>query len=99
MSVELDSRVHLDPRRLRQVLLNLLRNAADATEEGDTIHVMVSQLDDEALITVRDEGTGMASPPPFERKSLMSSSPPRGPPAWVWGWRSAATLWKSTVDD
>ena len=59
VNIEEDARVEVDVRRLRQVLLNLLRNAAEATEPGERIDVHLRQLDDEAVITVRDEGSGM----------------------------------------
>ena len=57
--IEDDAVVEVDPRRFRQVLLNLLRNAAEATREGERVEVSLRVLDDEALVTVRDEGTGM----------------------------------------
>ncbi len=50
---------NVDPRRVRQLLLNLMRNAADATGEGETIVVRVYPKDEEVVIAVRDTGRGM----------------------------------------
>ena len=50
----------IDARRVRQVLLNLLRNAADATNEGAKITVTLRRDGDWAEIAVTDEGAGMA---------------------------------------
>ncbi|MGM0576774.1 MAG: sensor histidine kinase [Myxococcota bacterium] len=51
--------LRVDPRRLNQVLLNLLRNAAEATEEDDAVHVTLCRDGDSAILTVRDEGLGI----------------------------------------
>lgn len=51
----------VDARRIRQLLLNLLRNAADATSEGDAIEVRLHAQAGEAVLSVRDTGTGMAA--------------------------------------
>ena len=53
-------RIHADPAKLRQVLWNLLRNAADAAIGGGK-HVRVSADGDhvETAITVRDDGPGI----------------------------------------
>jgi signal transduction histidine kinase len=59
--VDADPRIQasIDARRVRQVLLNLLRNAADATNEGAKITVTLRREVDWAEIAVTDEGTGM----------------------------------------
>lgn len=52
--------VQIDPKRIRQVLLNLLSNAAKFTEHG-TINVKVIQLNQAFIqISVRDSGIGIA---------------------------------------
>lgn len=52
--------VAVDRRKLRQVLLNLLRNAAEATGDGAKIVVSLRGLpDDKIEIAVADEGTGI----------------------------------------
>jgi signal transduction histidine kinase len=52
--------VHLDPARLRQVMLNLLMNAKDATGEGGRIDVDLVRRDDRFEIRVSDDGPGIA---------------------------------------
>lgn len=49
----------VDGRRIRQVLLNLLRNAADATGPGALIEVALSRDGSDVVIDVRDDGAGM----------------------------------------
>ncbi len=48
-----------DPGRLRQVVSNLLENAAKYTEPGGTIIVTLEQRGDEAVLAVRDTGIGI----------------------------------------
>jgi signal transduction histidine kinase/DNA-binding response OmpR family regulator len=50
--------IWVDPTRLRQVLLNLLSNAAKFTEHG-TITLRVSRPADQVVFEVRDTGIGM----------------------------------------
>ena len=49
-----------DPVRLRQIQTNLLANAIKHTTENDTITVSVFQDGDQATISVRDTGVGIA---------------------------------------
>jgi len=49
-----------DEVRLNQVFQNLLHNAAKYTPQGGEIHVAARREGDEALISVRDSGVGMA---------------------------------------
>ena len=52
--------IEADPIRIRQILINLLSNAAKFTEEG-YINLKVSQADDKhLLITITDTGLGIA---------------------------------------
>ena len=53
--------VKADPSRLRQVISNLVDNAAKYTEPGGLITVTVEQRGDEAVLAVRDNGIGIAS--------------------------------------
>ena len=54
--------VMIDANRIRQVLINLVRNAADAVEGRDgKIVIRVRESDDQALIDVMDNGKGIAS--------------------------------------
>jgi signal transduction histidine kinase/ActR/RegA family two-component response regulator len=49
-----------DPTRLEQVLVNLLSNAAKYTPPGGTIEISAESRGDEAVVRVRDNGTGIA---------------------------------------
>ncbi len=48
-----------DPRRLKQILLNLLTNAIKFTKEGGQVIVSGTMVDGEMRIRVRDNGVGM----------------------------------------
>ncbi len=55
--------VNVDPVQIQQVMLNLLRNAFDASEErrsGDIIVQTRLNGDDEVVVRVTDHGTGMS---------------------------------------
>jgi two-component system OmpR family sensor kinase len=52
--------VDADPVRLRQVLDNLLANAAVHTPPGTAVHVSVAASDAEAVVRVTDAGPGIA---------------------------------------
>jgi signal transduction histidine kinase len=49
-----------DPRQLRQVLWNVLGNAADATPEGGRIEVRLSSSGSQAVLEISDSGEGIA---------------------------------------
>lgn len=53
------SPIEADPVRLRQILINLLSNAAKYTYEGQ-IRLEIKQQDGEVYIAVRDSGVGIA---------------------------------------
>jgi PAS domain S-box-containing protein len=48
-----------DPMRLEQVVVNLLNNACKFTDRGGHIWVGLEQVDQEALLRVRDNGIGI----------------------------------------
>lgn len=52
--------VHADPARMQQVLVNLLTNAIKYTPEGGEISLRVEQGDGEAVVSVSDQGHGIA---------------------------------------
>lgn len=52
--------LHADPVRLEQVVANLLANAAKYTSEGGEIRVTLQQEGNEAVLSVRDSGVGIA---------------------------------------
>ncbi|MFN2370875.1 MAG: sensor histidine kinase [Candidatus Krumholzibacteriia bacterium] len=58
-----DLTVRGDPRRLQQVLLNLLLNARDAMPGGGTVTVTLARGDGGAVLAVRDEGGGLDAAP------------------------------------
>ncbi|MGY6217208.1 PAS domain S-box protein [Methylolobus aquaticus] len=53
--------VEADPVRLTQVIANLLNNAAKYMDQGGSIHVRAERSGDEAMLSVRDEGIGIAA--------------------------------------
>ena len=53
--------IRADKVRLRQIVFNLLSNAAKFTPEGGQIRVEVRRINDEAELTVVDTGPGIAS--------------------------------------
>jgi signal transduction histidine kinase len=59
-SVDSPLPIHADPAKLRQVVWNLVRNAADAASSGGK-HVKVGahKVDEGVCITVEDDGTGI----------------------------------------
>lgn len=52
--------VSIDPEQMRQVLLNLVRNAVDATPQGGRISVETARHEEMALIAITDSGTGIS---------------------------------------
>ena len=48
-----------DANQLRQALLNIVKNAVDASEPDDCVEISARRGDDEATVTIRDHGEGM----------------------------------------
>jgi two-component system OmpR family sensor kinase len=62
--------VHGDAGRLHQVIANLLANARVHTPEGTRVHTTLARVEDEAVLTVEDDGPGIPEdlqPVLFER--------------------------------
>ena len=59
---ELDEQLEVrgDEGQIRQLLWNLLRNAADATPPGGQVHVRVRARNGEAQLVVQDSGSGIS---------------------------------------
>jgi signal transduction histidine kinase len=70
VTIDPDVPVRLDPRLTATALAHLLENAAQYTPPGSTIHVTARVGDEELVVQVRDEGSGIAPadlPHLFER--------------------------------
>lgn len=72
---EIPRRCAADPSRLRQVLFNLLVNAALNTPPEASIYVTVRTVDAMVEVEVRDEGHGVAEE---DAEALFEKFPPRG---------------------
>ena len=55
-----DTRVHGDPARLQQVVINLLKNAAKYSPPGETISVRLGRESGQAVLQVTDRGVGIS---------------------------------------
>lgn len=54
--------VYCEPKQIKQVIINLIKNAIDAMPSGGNIYLTTSITDDkQAAIEVRDEGTGIST--------------------------------------
>jgi hypothetical protein len=51
--------IHADEAQFEQVLINLVLNAAQASREGDTVHITTASSDSTVRLTIRDHGHGM----------------------------------------
>ncbi|HVX12671.1 MAG TPA: ATP-binding protein [Pirellulales bacterium] len=69
-------RLTADPIRLSQVIANLLNNAAKFTPPGGKIRIRGRRLDDEAEISVRDTGIGIAPDMLSQVFELFTQAPP-----------------------
>ena len=51
--------VNIDKYKIYQVMLNLLKNALEATDSGKNVYVTVDEVDNETIIKIEDEGCGI----------------------------------------
>ena len=51
--------IFIERRRLRQILLNLMKNAADAMPDGGRIEVTLGTIDGQAHLVIADSGKGV----------------------------------------
>ena len=70
--------INADPKRLTQVIVNLLSNALRHTERGDTITVSAERVDGVLRLTVQDTGKGMAFDAQARAFASFQSGDPRG---------------------
>jgi len=59
IDVDLGLAVHVDPTLFPQVLQNILENAAKYTPEGSNINLSADIIDDNAVLTISDDGPGV----------------------------------------
>lgn len=65
-----------DAARLTEVVTNLLTNAAIYTAKGGTISVSIRHEGDSGIVTVTDNGVGLASPPLNKLKAMFAETAP-----------------------
>jgi len=58
---DLDAAVVCDPRKVKQVVINLVQNALEASPAEGVISLTVSRLDGEVLVAVTDDGPGLSA--------------------------------------
>ncbi len=62
--LELDAKediyLNLDKNKIFQVILNLLKNALEATDKNKKVSVILEKLNDKTLIKIKDEGCGIS---------------------------------------
>ena len=54
--------LELDKSQIEQVLINLLKNAAEASDPGDPIAIDWKKADTQLILTIQDRGTGIQNP-------------------------------------
>jgi two-component system, sporulation sensor kinase B len=51
--------LHTDKNQLKQALINLIKNAIEATDSGGYVHTKLYEVGDKSVITIKDNGKGM----------------------------------------
>ena len=54
-----DPYLDIDPRKIRQIFLHLIRNAIEAMPHGGELRVSTQEMGDEIRVTIRDSGMGI----------------------------------------
>jgi signal transduction histidine kinase len=54
-----DPYLDIDPRKIRQVFLHLIRNAIEAMPEGGKLRVSTREMGNQLLVTIKDSGIGI----------------------------------------
>jgi signal transduction histidine kinase len=67
LAPEQRTRILVDPGQLRQILLNLVRNAVEASPRGGTVQVAWDRQGTSVVIIVEDQGPGV----PLERREQV----------------------------
>jgi len=70
--------VHVDPRLIRQAMMNLLTNASRHTSHGGHIYVSLAENDDRVVVSVMDDGAGMSAEEKNKLFQRFSSGRPLG---------------------
>ena len=72
--------VHGDKNRLRQVFINIIDNAVKYTEEGGSVDVLAQKSDSSVVISVSDNGCGIAPEdlPKVKQKFFKANSTKHG---------------------
>jgi PAS domain S-box-containing protein len=68
-------RVELDAERIKQVILNLVQNAAEATGTGGHVRLRVASRDGGALLEVEDDGPGLPEEPAMVFEPFFTTKP------------------------
>ena len=61
IDIENDCTINMNKMELHQVLVNIIKNAIEASYSGDSIVVRAVKRDEDVIITVTDYGKGMSS--------------------------------------
>jgi signal transduction histidine kinase len=68
--------VRMDVEKMKQVVLNLVRNAMEAMPEGGTVHVETGGVDGRARVVVQDTGPGL--PPGLDIFQIFVTTKAKG---------------------
>src|SRR5690606_10871517 len=81
LSIEKDCMVYADPRKLTEIVDNLINNAIKYSPLGTAIHVKVKVKEEFGVIEVRDEGPGLSKDDKknlYRRFTSLSAQPTGG---------------------